>query len=139
MAATDEVQLLDTTNGPLTATLLILTAELLPLERVKVNHAVPVPTGVLPKFSLDGLRVRVWAISANGASNEAAIRLRIRLQTGLIEMLLCFICSLDSVEVQWNPGGRQPARSARGSWVGEEMGKPSRSRTGQFGGELIHI
>ena len=91
LAATDDVQLLDTTNGPLTATLLMLTAELLLLERVKVNHAVPVPTGVLPKFSLDGLRVRVWAISANGASNEAAIRLRIRLQTGLIEMLLCFI------------------------------------------------
>src|SRR5580704_16257725 len=109
LAATDEVQLLDTTNGPLTATLLILTAELLPLERVKVNHAVPVPTGVLPKFSLDGLRVRVWAMSANGASNEAAIRLRIRLQTGLIEMLLVFHLlrgfSGGSVESRRTPAG----------------------------------
>jgi hypothetical protein len=35
----------------------MLTAELLVLERVKVNHAVPVPTGVLPKLLLDGLRV----------------------------------------------------------------------------------
>jgi hypothetical protein len=89
LAATEDVQLLDTTNGPLTVTLLMLTAELLPLDRVKVNHAVPVPTGVLPKLLLDGLRVRVWAMSANGANNEATIRVRIRLQTELIGMLLC--------------------------------------------------
>jgi len=57
LAATEDVQLLDTTNGPLTVTLLMLTAELPLLERVKVNHAVPVPTGVLPKLLLDGLRV----------------------------------------------------------------------------------
>lgn len=50
MAATDDWQLLDKTNGPLTVTLLILTAELLLLERVKVSHAVPVPTAVLPKL-----------------------------------------------------------------------------------------
>jgi hypothetical protein len=102
-AATDDVQLLDTTNGPLTVTLLMLTAELLPLVRVKVNHAVPVPTGVLPKFSLDGLRVRVWAMSANGASNEAAIRVRIRLQTGLIGMLLC---CLQLLRFPWRFGVR---------------------------------
>ena len=88
LAATDDVQLLDTTKGPLTATLLMFTAELLLLDRVKVNQAVPVPTGVLPKLLLDGLRVRVWAMSANGASNEATIRVRIRLQTGLIGKLL---------------------------------------------------
>lgn len=35
----------------------MLTAELPLLDRVKVNHAVPVPTGVLPKLLLDGLRV----------------------------------------------------------------------------------
>jgi len=57
LAATEDVQLLDTTNGPLTVTLLMLTAELPLLDRVKVNHAVPVPTGVLPKLLLDGLRV----------------------------------------------------------------------------------
>lgn len=49
--------MLDTTNGPLTVTLLMLTAEVPLLDRVKVNHAVPVPTGVLPKLLLDGLRV----------------------------------------------------------------------------------
>jgi hypothetical protein len=90
LAATEDVQLLDTTNGPLTATLLMLTAELPPLERLKVNHAVPVPTGVLPKLLLEGLRVRVWAISVNGASNEIATRVSIRLETELIWMLLCF-------------------------------------------------
>lgn len=57
LAATEDVQLLDTTNGPLTVTLLMLTAEVPLLDRVKVNHAVPVPTGVLPKLLLDGLRV----------------------------------------------------------------------------------
>ncbi len=104
MAPTEDVQLLDTTNGPLTVTLLMLTAELLLFDRVKVNHAVPVPTGVLPKLLLDGLRVRVWAMSANGASNEAAIRESIRLQSGLIGMLLS----------AWF-GGRVPERSA---WLG---------------------
>jgi hypothetical protein len=100
LAATEDVQLLDTTNGPLTVTLLMLTAEPLLLERVKVNHAVPVPTGVLPKFSLDGLRVRVWAITVNGASNETATRISKRLQTGLIGMLLVFyLLFLDSAEV----------------------------------------
>jgi hypothetical protein len=89
-AATDDVQLLDTTNGPLTVTLLMLAAELLPFVRVKVNHAVPVPTGVLPKLLLAGLRVRVWAASANGASNETATRISMRLQIG---MLPGFICS----------------------------------------------
>src|SRR5580692_5367784 len=108
LAATEDVQLLDTTKGPLTVTLLMLTAELLPLERVKVNHAVPVPTGVLPKLLLAGLRVRVWAMSANGANNEAAIRVRIRLQTGLIGMLLMFRLLLgfsggSSVEVRRMP------------------------------------
>ena len=89
MAATEDVQLLDTTNGPLTVTLLMLTAELLLLDRVKVNHAVPVPTGVLPKLWLDGLRVTVWAKSASGASTETATRVSIRLQTKLMGMLLC--------------------------------------------------
>lgn len=89
MAATDDPQLLDTTNGPLTVTLLMLTAELPLLDRVKVNHAVPVPTGVLPKLWLDGLRVTVWAKSVNGASNETATRVSMRLQTKLIGMLLC--------------------------------------------------
>src|SRR5271154_7414339 len=92
LAATEDVQLLDTTNGPLTVTLLMLTAELPLLDRVKVNHAVPVPTGVLPKLLLDGLRVRVWAMSANGARNETAVRVSIRLQTRLIWILLRFIC-----------------------------------------------
>jgi hypothetical protein len=92
LAATEDVQLLDTTNGPVPVTLLMLTAELLPLVRVKVNHAVPVPTGVLPKFSLEGLRVRVWAISANGASSEAATRVSMRLETKLMGVLLYFIC-----------------------------------------------
>ena len=92
MAATEDVQLLDTTNGPLTVTLLMLTAELLAFVSVKVNHAVPVPTGVLPKFSLYGLRVRVWAASAKGARNKAAIRASMRLETKLIGML-CFISS----------------------------------------------
>ena len=35
----------------------MLTAELPLLDSVKVTHAVPVPTGVLPKLSVDGLRV----------------------------------------------------------------------------------
>src|SRR5580658_5555232 len=69
LAATDDPQLLDTTNGPLTVTLLMLTAELPLLERVKVNHAVPVPTGVLPKLLLDGLRVTDAC-----ASSETEIR-----------------------------------------------------------------
>jgi hypothetical protein len=100
LAATEDVQLLDTTNGPLTVTLLMLTAELLLLERVKVNHAVPVPTGVLPKLLLDGLRVRVWAMSDNGASNEIAVRVSMRLHK-LIGILLCFILQiLCSVEVR---------------------------------------
>jgi hypothetical protein len=93
LAATDDVQLLDTTNGPLTVTLLMLAAELLPLVRVNVNHAVPVPTGVLPKFSLDGLRVKVWAVSANGASNDIATSVHMRLPTKLIGMLFRVICS----------------------------------------------
>jgi hypothetical protein len=42
--------LLDTTNWPLTVTLLMLTAELPVLDSVKVAHAVPVPTAVLPKL-----------------------------------------------------------------------------------------
>jgi hypothetical protein len=50
LAAAEDPQLLDTTKGPLTVTLLMLTAELPLLERVKVNHAVPVPTGVFPKL-----------------------------------------------------------------------------------------
>jgi hypothetical protein len=50
LAATEDPQLLDTTNGPLTVTLLMLTAELPLLASVKVAHAVPVPTGVLPKL-----------------------------------------------------------------------------------------
>jgi hypothetical protein len=57
LADTEDPQLLDTTNGPLTVTLLMLRAELPLLDRVKVNHAVPVPTGVFPKLLLDGLRV----------------------------------------------------------------------------------
>ncbi|HWO34284.1 MAG TPA: hypothetical protein VNO32_36265, partial [Candidatus Acidoferrum sp.] len=57
LAATEDPQLLDTTNGPLTVTLLMLTAELPLLASVKVNHAVPVPAGVLPKLYLDGVRV----------------------------------------------------------------------------------
>ena len=90
-ATTEDPQLLDTTNGPLTVTLLMLTAELPLLDRVKVNQAVPVPTGVLPKFSLAGLRVRVWAMSVNGASSETATRISMRLQTKLIGMLLIFV------------------------------------------------
>jgi hypothetical protein len=50
LAATEDPQLLDTTNGPLTVTLLMLTAELPLLDSVNVTHAVPVPTGVLPKL-----------------------------------------------------------------------------------------
>src|ERR1700733_2876450 len=120
-ALTEDVQLLDTTNGPLTATLLMLTAELLPLERVKVNQAVPVPTGVLPKFSLEGLRVRVWAISATGASNETATRVSKRLQTGLIGMLLCFICC--------SLVRRTSHRSIRARfWVIGDWGSPGGSR-----------
>ena len=84
--------MLDTTNGPLTLTLLMLTAELLPFVRVKVTQAVPVPTGVLPKFSLAGVRVRVWA-SANGANNETESRVSMRLQTELIGMLLVLVRS----------------------------------------------
>jgi hypothetical protein len=50
LAATEDPQLLDKTNGPLTFTLLMLTAVLPVLDSVKVAHAVPVPTGVLPKL-----------------------------------------------------------------------------------------
>jgi hypothetical protein len=50
LAATDDPQLLDTTNWPLTVTLLMLTAEVPLLESVKVAQAVPVPTAVLPKL-----------------------------------------------------------------------------------------
>jgi hypothetical protein len=125
LAATEDVQLLDTTNGPLTVTLLMLTAELLPLERVKVNHAVPVPTGVLPKLLLEGLRVRVWAMSVNGASNETATRVSMRLETELIRMLLClylqFLSSADVTHIDppavlgdWGNGGAQ-AEAASGS------------------------
>jgi hypothetical protein len=102
LAATDDPQLLDTTNGPLTVTLLMLAAELPPLDRVKVNHAVPVPTGVLPKLWLDGLRLTVWAKSVNGASNETATRVSMRLQTKLMGMLLSPLF-----------GGRLPGRAPR--------------------------
>jgi hypothetical protein len=71
LAATEDPQLLDTTKGPLTVTLLMVTAELPVLDSVKVAHAVPVPTGVLPKLLLDGLRA-TDACSANGASSETA-------------------------------------------------------------------
>jgi hypothetical protein len=84
LAPTEDPQLLDTTNGPLTMTLLMFTAELPVLDRVKVNQAVPVPTGALPKFWLDGLRVTVWAMSVNGARNEMTTRVSMRLQTKLI-------------------------------------------------------
>jgi hypothetical protein len=139
LAATEDVQLLDTTKGPLTVTLLMLTAELLPLERVKVNHAVPVPTGVLPKLLLAGLRVRVWAMSANGANNEAAIRVRIRLQTGLIGMLLNVSFA---PRVQWRKFGgssvevrRMPASAIRPRfWVSEGKVSPGGGRAGQLGG-----
>jgi hypothetical protein len=50
LAATDDPQLLETTYGPLTLTLLMLTAELPPLVSVKVTQAVPVPGAVLPKL-----------------------------------------------------------------------------------------
>jgi hypothetical protein len=59
---------------------------------VKVNHAVPVPTGVLPKFWLDGVSVTVCAMSAKGVSSETARRVRMRLQNKLIGMLL--LCHL---------------------------------------------
>ena len=49
-AATDDPQLLETTNGPLTPTLLMLAVELPPLVSVKVTQAVPVPCAVLPKL-----------------------------------------------------------------------------------------
>ena len=71
----------------------MLTAELPLFAKVKVNQAVPVPTGVLPKFWLAGLRVRVWAINANGAMNENTSRTSTRLQNRLTGTLLCFICS----------------------------------------------
>jgi hypothetical protein len=109
LAPTEDPQLLDTTNGPLTMTLLMFTAELPLLDRVKVNQAVPVPTGVLPKFWLDGLRVTVWAMSVNGASNEMTTRVSMRLHTKLIGILLCFICRyLVSEEAR-----RTPARAIR--------------------------
>jgi hypothetical protein len=109
LAATEDPQLLDKTNGPLTVTLLMLTAELPLLDRVKVNHAVPVPTGVLPKSWLDGLSVTVWAMSANGANNETAARVSMRLETKLIGILLGFICRyLVSVEAR-----RPPASAIR--------------------------
>jgi hypothetical protein len=50
LAATDDPQLLESTNGPLTVTLLMVTAELPLFDSVKVSQAVPVPTGVLPKL-----------------------------------------------------------------------------------------
>jgi hypothetical protein len=56
----------------------MLTAELPLLDRVKVNHAEPVPTGMLPKLYVGGLRVTVWAISANGARNDTANRVNMR-------------------------------------------------------------
>src|ERR1700689_1483296 len=124
LAATEDVQLLDTTNGPLTVTLLMLTAELLPLERVKVNHAVPVPTGVLPKLLLAGLRVRVWAMSANGANNRAAVRVNIRLQTRRIGILLNgFFCRhLGSMAVRRNAQRRDPSRFGRlGEWESQTV------------------
>src|SRR5580692_3012610 len=93
LAATEDPQLLDTTNGPLTVTLLMLTAELPLLDRVKVNHAVPVPTAVFPKLWLDGLRVTVWAKRANGASNETVSIVSMRSQIKLLGMLLGFIGS----------------------------------------------
>jgi hypothetical protein len=62
-------------------TLLMLTAELPPLDRVKVNHAVPVPTAVLPKFWLEGLRVTVCAMSAVDDNNKTTTRVRMRLPT----------------------------------------------------------
>jgi hypothetical protein len=70
--------LLDTTNGPLTVTALMLTVELLPLERVKVNHAEPAPTATLPKLYVAGLRVTVWAMSTSGARNDTASRVNMR-------------------------------------------------------------
>jgi hypothetical protein len=73
LAATEVPQLLDKTNGPLTVTLLMLTAEVPLLESVKVCHAVPVPTGVLPKLKLDGLRV-----TAACADSETAIKAQSR-------------------------------------------------------------
>jgi hypothetical protein len=57
VGGTEDPQLLDTTNEPLTVTLLMLTAELPLLDNVKITHAVPVPAGVLPKLYLDGVRV----------------------------------------------------------------------------------
>jgi hypothetical protein len=62
----------------------MLTAELPLLDRVKVNQAVPVPTAVLPKSWLDGLRVTVWADSAKGASRETTNRVSMRLETKLM-------------------------------------------------------
>jgi hypothetical protein len=49
-AATEDPQLLATTNGPLTLTLLIPTAELPLLDKVKMTQAVPVSGAVLPKL-----------------------------------------------------------------------------------------
>jgi hypothetical protein len=49
-APTDDPQLLETTNGPLTPTLLMLEAELPLLVNVKVTQAVPVPCAVVPKL-----------------------------------------------------------------------------------------
>ena len=134
LAATEDVQLLDTTKGPLTVTLLMLTAELLPLVKVKVNHAVPVPTGVLPKLLLAGLRVRVWAMSASGASNEAAIRVRIRLQTGLIVMLLYFICRS---WVRCGSSANACQRDPPAVWVSEEMGSQTAVASGSLGEDLL--
>jgi hypothetical protein len=84
LAATEDPQLLDTTNGPLTVTLLMLTAELPLLDRVKVSHAVPVPTGVLPKLKLDGLRVTVACI-ANG---ETARKTQSREETTKVRFIV---------------------------------------------------
>jgi hypothetical protein len=50
LAATDDPQLLETTNGPLTPTLLMLSAELPLLVSVKVTQAVPVSGVTLPKL-----------------------------------------------------------------------------------------
>jgi hypothetical protein len=113
-------------------TLLMFTAELPLLDRVKVNQAVPVPTGVLPKFWLDGLRVTVWAMSVNGASNEMTTRVSMLLQTKLMGILLCFICR-DSVSEE---ARRTPASATRPLfWVIEGIVEPRRGPVGRLGGE----
>ena len=69
--------MLDRTNGPLTVTLLIVTAEVALFDRVKVFQAVPVPTAVLPKLKLEGVKVTV-ACMANGASRDTASQITMR-------------------------------------------------------------